>query len=202
MLATLPPPSPPTPHAPLTQELRHELALAKDRTKAIRKAARVAAFNGWTTGIVAAISAPFALFSVEGFVMAVGLAIVAYNEFRGRKRLLAFEPASSTFLGWNQIGFFSLIAGYCLWMIYASIGSLAAELHAYPELENALGSLDGFDGLYRSFVICFYGTVILLSAVFQGLNAVYYFTRRKYVEAYLRETPAWVQEIERVTSAA
>jgi hypothetical protein len=44
--------------------------------------------------------------------------------------------------------------------------------------------------------------VIALSAIFQGLNAVYYFTRRKHIEAYLQETPAWVQEIERMTSAA
>ena len=186
----------------MTPELRQELALAKGRGKAIRKAARVAAFNGWTTGIIAAISAPFALFSIEGFIVAVGLAIVAWNEFRGRKRLLAFDPASTAFLGWNQIGFFTLIAAYCLWMIHASIGSFAAELQAAPELEAALGPLDGFDGLYRSLVVGFYGTVIALSAVFQGFNAVYYFTRRKHMAAYLQETPTWVQEIDRMTSAA
>lgn len=187
---------------PLTQERRQELLLAKGRAKAIHRAARVAAFNGWTTGIVAAFSVPFALFSVSGFMVTVGLVGVAWNEFRGRRRLLAFDPASAAFLGWNQVGFFVLVAAYCLWMIRASIGSFAAEVQAVPELENLIGPLDGFDGLYRSLVVGFYGMVIALSAIFQGLNAVYYFTRRKHIEAYLQETPAWVQEIERMTSAA
>jgi hypothetical protein len=69
-------------------------------------------------------------------------------------------------------------------------------------LKEALGSLDEFEGLYRSVVAGFYGTVIALSAVFQGLNAFYYFTRRKHIDAYLRETPVWVQEIQRMTSSA
>jgi hypothetical protein len=185
----------------LTPELRHELVRAKERTKAMRKAASMAAFNGWSTGIMAAISAPFALFSAAGFLMTAGLAVVAYNEFRGRKRLLALDPTSTAFLGWNQIGFFILIVAYCLWMLFTSIGSFAAELQAQPELEASLGSLDGFDDLYRRFVIGFYGTVILLSAIFQGATAIYYFTRRKHVDTYVQETPAWVQEIELITSA-
>ena len=127
----------------LTPEHRHELVLAKGRTKAMRKAASVAAFNGWSTGIIASISAPFALFSAAGFLMTMGLAVVAYNEFRGRKRLLALDPASTAFLGWNQIGFFIFVVAYCLWMLFTSIGSFSAELQANPELEAALGSLDG-----------------------------------------------------------
>ena len=58
------------------------------------------------------------------------------------------------------------------------------------------------DVRYRWLVVGFYGTVIALIAVFQGLNAIYYFTRRKHVESYVRETPAWVLEIERLTLAA
>lgn len=188
-----------SPSGHLTPELRHELVLAKGRSKAIRKAASVAAFNGWATGIVAALSAPFALFSVAGFLMTVGLAIVACNEFRGRKQLLELDPASATLLGWNQVGLFALIAAYCLWMIFTSIGSFAAEVQANPELEAALGSLDGFDYLYRRFVVAFYGTVTLLGAIIQGLNAFYYFTRRKRIDAYLQETPAWVQELDRMS---
>jgi hypothetical protein len=44
-----------------------------------------------------------------------------------------------------------------------------------------------------------YGTVIVLSIIFQGLTACYYFTRRKYVEAYVRETPQWVLDVQRMT---
>jgi hypothetical protein len=34
--------------------------------------------------------------------------------------------------------------------------------------------------------------------VFQGLNAVYYFTRRKHVVACLHDTPEWVLDLERL----
>jgi hypothetical protein len=37
--------------------------------------------------------------------------------------------------------------------------------------------------------------VILLSAGFQGGLAVYYFTRKKHLEALQRSTPAWVQRL-------
>ena len=191
-----------SPAGPLTPEHRHELILAKGRAKAIRKASKVAAFNGWATAIVAALSAPFALFSVAGLLVTIGLAVVAYNEFRGRKRLLDLDASSTTLLGWNQIGFLALIAGYCLWMVFTSMGSFASELEAHPEYEEALGSLQEFEGLYRYLVVGFYGTVAVLSAIFQGLNALYYFTRRKYIDAYLQETPAWVRELERMTSAS
>ncbi|MBC8873680.1 MAG: hypothetical protein H8E44_29940 [Planctomycetes bacterium] len=190
---------------PLTQEHHHELALANGRAKKIRKAAGVAAFNGWVTGIFAALSAPFALFSFPGFFVTVGLSVIAYNEFRGRKRLLQFDSSSPTLLGWNQVGLLTLIIVYCLWTLFVgltSAGPFAAEMEAEPELANALGSLGEFDYLYKVLVVAIYGTVIVLSAIFQGLNAFYYFTRRKHVEAYVQTTPEWVLDVQRMTTPA
>ncbi len=190
---------------PLTPEHRHELTLAQERARPIRRAARVASFNAWATGILAALSAPFALFSVTGLLVTVGLAAVAYNEFRGRRHLLAFDPAGANILGWNQLGLLTMIIVYCLWMIYTGLtgaDSFATELRAIPDFEAALGSPDQFGDLYRVMVFAVYGTVIVLSLVFQGLNALYYFTRRKYVEAYVRETPPWVVDLQRTTPSA
>jgi hypothetical protein len=188
-------------NGPLTSECRQELSLANGRAKKIRKACSVAAFNGWVTAIFAACSAPFALFGIDGFVVTVGLILVAYNEFQGRKQLLQFNPAAASRLGWNQVGFLVLIVLYCVWMMFTGLsgdGPFAAELAAKPELAEALGSLDEFDALYRFLVILIYGTVIVLSVIFQGLNAFYYFTRRKHVEAYLAATPEWVLEVQRL----
>ena len=50
--------------------------------------------------------------------------------------------------------------------------------------------------------MAFYGTVIALSVIVQGLTAAYYFTRRKHVEACLRDTPAWALDVERMTTQA
>jgi len=94
---------------PLSREHHQELALANSRAKKVRRAAGVAAFNGWSIGIVAALSVPFALFSISGFLVTLGLAIIAANEFRGRRGLLRFDPAATALLGWNQIGLISLI---------------------------------------------------------------------------------------------
>jgi hypothetical protein len=123
---------------------------------------------------------------------------VAWNEFRGRNRLLAFDPSAATLLGWNQIGFLATIIVYCLWALYSNLtsGNPLAELKSSPELGEIFGGAHGFENLFRQIVVAFYGLVILLSVIFQGGTAYYYFTRRKYVQAYLDETPAWVREVQ------
>ena len=191
------------PNGPLSQSQQHKVAAAHDRARKIRKAAAVAAFNGWVTGILAACSAPFALFSLPGFLATAGLSLVAYNEFKGRKRLLQFDRDASVFLGWNQVGLLALITTYCIWMLAVGLtseGPFAAEVKAKPELGVAFDSVDEFDQIYRFLVAAVYGTVIVLSAVFQGLNAFYYFTRRKHVKAHVQHTPDWVLDIQRLTS--
>lgn len=190
--------------SPLSPEHYRELAQAQERAKKIRKAAGVATFNGWTTGIFAALSAPFAFFSVTGFLITLGLAVVAWNEFRGKKRLLKFDPASPTLLGWNQVGFLALIVAYCCWSIYEGFtgtGELTKQLQAEPELARAMKDLGDFDALQRMLVLVIYGTVIVLSVVFQGFNALYYFSRLKLVTSYLQETPAWVLDVQRSSAA-
>jgi len=194
--------APPT-EKPLSRDHYRELALAKARSKKVRAAASVAAFNGWTMGVIAALSVPFALFSVAGLLMTAGLSVVAYIEFRGRRQLLRFDPSAAPLLGWNQIGLLTLIVIYSLCTLRTGLtgpSPLAAELQSQPELGDALGSLEEFDGLYRSMVVAFYGTVIALSTMVQGMNALYYFTRRKHVVACLRETPEWALDLERMTT--
>jgi hypothetical protein len=202
-------PAPPI-DRPLDQTHAQVVAAAAARTKPIRKAARVANFNGWSTAIVAALSAVVTLFAFDlvGLVVTLALSVVAYNEFRGRKRLLAFDPAGATLLGWNQVGLLAMITVYCVWALYSNLAgsnSLEAQLKASPELGAAMGSLggtDGFESVYRQIVIVLYGSVIALSAVFQGANAFYYFTRRRVIEDYVRETPEWVRDIQRAAGSS
>ena len=190
---------------PLTLDHRRELSSARDRARVIRKAARVAAFNGWTTALIAALSAPFSIFSPVGLALTAGLGFVAFNEFRGRKRLLNFDPRGATLLGWNQLGFLAMIVAYCAWMWYSSINSsstLAAEMSAYADLDAALGSSGDFEALYQQIVVAVYGGVIVLSALFQGGTALYYFSRRRHVEDFIAETPAWVRDVQSGTLPA
>ena len=132
----------PMTETPLSRDHYRELADAKLRFKKVRAAARVAAFNGWTIGVIAALSAPFALFSIVGLVMAVGFTVVAYTEFRGRRRLLQFDPSAAKVLGWNQIGLLTLIVVYCLWQLWAGLSGpspLAAELESAARTRRRIG---------------------------------------------------------------
>ena len=190
---------------PLSTEHHQQIASAHSRAAKIRSAARTAAFNGWVTGAFAVLSAPFAPFSFVGFLVTVGLAVVTYNEFRGRKLLLGFDPEAARLLGWNQLGFLGLITAYSLWMIYDGLtgpGLLDKELMQHPELQRVLGSAEDLQRFCQLTVLAIYGTLIVASALFQGCTALYYFTRRGHVLAYLRETPGWIVEMQRASTAA
>jgi hypothetical protein len=187
---------------PLSISHRRELADARDRAKAIRKAARVAAFNGWTTGFCAACSAMFLAFDRSPLAIAITLAlsIIAFNEFRGRKRLLNFDPTAATMLGWNQLGLLAMIIAYCLWMLHGSSAELDSALkshHLNSASERELLAMTGdLEGLVRTATLALYWGVIALSVVFQGGNTIYYFTRRRHVEDFIAETPQWVRDVQ------
>lgn len=206
MTALNEPPTPaPVGSLPLTPDQQQQLAEARRRGQKIRRAASVAAFNGWSIAIFALLSAPFALFSLAGFFLAAGMAVVAYGEFAGRRRLLRFEPEAATRLGWNQLALLGLIVSYSLWMTAAGltgVGPFSAEFAAQPELQEVLGSAEAFDKTYRLVLVGFYAIVIALSVAFQGGNAWYYFSRCRYVEAYINETPDWILDVQRLTHGA
>ena len=55
---------------------------------------------------------------------------------------------------------------------------------------------------FKTIVVVLYGGVIALSVLFQGGNALYYFTRRRHVEDFVADTPEWVRDVLRSTSPA
>jgi len=187
---------------PISHEQHHELAEADRRATKIRRAAKVASFNGWSIGVFAALSLPFALFNVSSLVMCFALAGVAWNEFRGRTLLHRFERSGPHTLGWNQLVFMGLLIGYSLWNIsLANVGPspYAEQVEAMPELGPMLGSVDE---LYATVTLAVYGSLIAFSVIFQGLNSLYYFTREKHLEEYLNDTPAWVVDLQRSCSGS
>ena len=182
------------PDGPLNEHHYQQLALASDLAKPIHRAARVASFNGWTTAIIAALSLPFAASGWVALLVAVGLFIVAFFELRGRKQLLKFNPQAASQLGWNQIGLLTLVLVYCCWMLFGG----ASDIDANPELSQMLGAAGR--EMYRTMVVAVYGTVIAVSLIVQGGNAAYYFTRRKCIDTYLKQTPQWVRDFQKATA--
>lgn len=183
-----------TDDGPLSPDQQEQLALANRRAKKVLGAAKVATFNGWSIGLFAAINLLFAIFSFTALVMAIGLAVVARNEFRGRSLLRSFSPHGGRLLGKNQLGFMGLLIAYCLWSIYGTITNPITEIAGMEVLTEAVGDL------VTDLTMAVYGVVIVVSVLVQGLNARYYFARARLVEEYVRETPEWIVELQRSSS--
>ena len=179
----------------LTPEQRKELADAKDRSRAFMGAARTATFNIWTIGSFAAITILFGLFSLTAMVLGVGMAVVTWNEYRGRAMVRRFDREGPRLLGRNQLGLMVLIIAYALWSMYQTTSHPDPEL---AQLDQILGS--DTSSLVAELTIYVYVAVIALTGLFQGLLARYYFKRIALVDAYVRDTPPWVLDMQRAAS--
>ena len=190
------------PSAPLNQQHYEALRSAKTKRVKINRAIAVASFNGWSIGIFAALSALFLplSFSLLGVFITLGLAAVAYYEFKGRQLLRALDTSAPRLLGLNQIGLGVVIVVYCIWSLVAELagpGAYAQTIQEHPELAEILGSTEG---LYRMAVLLVYGTVIVLTIPYQALMAWYYFSRSKHLATYISQTPQWVTDLERAAA--
>ena len=184
------------PAGPLAPEHHEAIALADRRRRRIDRAAGVATFNGWTTAVFAALSVPFAFFSVTALVMGLALAAVAYQEFKGRRLLRQLDPKAPRLLGFNQLAFTAVLVLYSLWNIYKALTgpNPYAEHMANVEMATVLGPIDQ---MHKTITLAVYGTIIVLSVIFQGSTALYYFTRLAHLRAYLSETPDWILQLQR-----
>ncbi|MFQ5705563.1 MAG: hypothetical protein ACE5HT_16280 [Gemmatimonadales bacterium] len=179
---------------PLSPEQRDELAVANERAAKLLGAVKVATFNGWAIGSFAAVTLAFGLFSLTALVMGVGMGLVAWNEFRGRRLLRHFDPDGPQLLGRNQLGFMTLLVAYCAWSVYRT---LTGPVPALEGLEDMVGSVGD---LVTKLMVAVYGGVAAISVLVQGLNARYYFARARPLREYLAETPEWIVELQRSTA--
>ena len=181
---------------PLSPQHYEALATAGRRRLAIDRAVRAATFNGWTAAIFATLSAPFIFLNVAAIPISLGLGAIAFCEFRGRRLLQRLDERASLRLGLNQLALFGLIMLYCAWRIHHVLTApspYAQTVAEYPEIADML---EPIAGLHVLIGLALYGTVFLASAVFQGLMALYYFTRRKHIRAYREQTPDWIIKLQ------
>lgn len=198
------PPRPPIQRpaaGPLSAEQLEKLSDANRRAAKVMRACKVASFNGWTCGVIAGASLLFAFSSVVLLVMGVALAVVSFGEIRGKNMLRQFDLRGPRRLGYNQLGLMAVVIAYSLWRIYCALSGPGPydEYLNSPELIKTVGPIGD---LYVFMTLCIYGGVIVLSATVQGLTALYYFTRKSCIQAYLDETPDWVIEVQRSASCS
>jgi len=188
----------------LTPEHLRQLAQARLRAKKVRRAAVVATTNGCILAVFSgglflfvAVGALFGEIDVVGLVMGVGLALVAWNEFRGRAMLRRYDVRACRVLGWNQLGLMAFVIGYAAWMLGQAQWGPNPYAEAMAGETTLAGPLGSIDQLYKTISLAIYGGLIAGTLIFQGLNSLYYFTRRKHVQTFLRETPEWIVQLQR-----
>ena len=192
---------------PLSADSMKAIARAQKHAKRIRTATFLATFNFWSAAIFAGftclyavVSLAFGSVSIVALTVGAGLSIIASNELRGRRMLQQFNLRGPRLLGWNQIGYLALITVYCAFRVshtLAGDGEYGQIMMQHPELSDFLEPVGEMMrwGIFATYVLIF-----VISSVVMGGNAIYYFTRRKHLQAYLDETPAWVVDFLRRAS--
>lgn len=186
-----------TPVSPLSEADFQMLRQAVEARRPVRNAARVAHGSAVTILLVGIGTVPFLLLSMTltSVVTAATLCIVGYLELLGARKMARGLPEAASHLGWNQVVFIGLIVLYCVdCMLEASPGKVIT-----PEVKSQLSQVSGIaedlESLVSGVTYVIYSTVIVVSVLCQGSLAMYYFTRRHYLEALQKSTPGWVRRV-------
>jgi hypothetical protein len=186
-------PLPPSPFtSPPTPAHLQQIADAKRLGAKIRRAISVAKFSGWTTAIFAVSTVVLSIGSFWGVALGTAMAVISVIEFRGVTELTRLDLNAPRRLALNQLAFGLMLLGYGAFMLVQSMTSPSA---LSPEVKEFVGK-EG-EALARSLYSAVYGSVILAAILGPGLTAVYYYTRRRYIEQYLTQTPQWIIDLQR-----
>lgn len=182
--------------SPLSGEHLRAFQEARIRAKRIRRCVTVATFDGWSVGVFGALTLLFGMFSVVGWVLGVGMCAIAYVELSTIEALKRLEPKSVHRLGWNQVALAALLLGYAVWSLYGAWfgpDPFASTIAAAPETAQMLAP---YSSIARLIGVAIYIALAGVAIFAQGGTALYYFTREKHVRAYLKQTPAWIVEMQ------
>jgi len=181
------------------------MALADQRVKRFAFAHKLAGLNGGGLALFAVIALLSGFFDASSFLVGLALAGLAYAELHGRALLTRFDRRALVVLTFNQLALVVLVCVYALFRISAGMNEpspLAGLMQQSGDLSgmadfgpsSGLGPASGLEdisGVYQSAITAFYGLVIAVTVLFQGGCALYYWTRRKHLDEFLEQTPAW-----------
>ena len=203
----LPPPAPsPSPLPPARTDPLGEadyslIRQAARRRRAIGGAARTALVSSVVSLLVGFVYLPLACLwpSWDGILVAAGVCVVGLVEYKGYRRMRRADPSAARFLGRNQLAFLGLILFYCVVQLVtftpekAKAASLSPE--AWSQLEAMPDTMKDINRWMSLATYGFYGLLIVLSVLSQGGLSLYYFTRRRHLEDFHRQTPPWVRRL-------
>jgi hypothetical protein len=115
------------------------------------------------------------------------------------KAIRELNPGGAVLLAKNQLLLGSLLFLYGAWNVFMIMigkfdlgisGSMSDELN-----EAGYGSLLAYLP-YMYYAL--YGGLMAFAIIGQGLTALYYFTRKKYIDEYLARTAEWVLQTQKM----
>jgi len=176
----------------LAPEQLRDLADARKRSKPIRSAITVAKFDGITVALFGGLTFLSVAFgSIWGLILGAGMCTIAYIELQGAQRLRRLDVTAPKTLALNQVCLGLLLLSYAIYSIFTAGASIDATLkEAGPDVTNMFGN--DIKSLTQLITFLVYGTLAAVAIFGQGGTALYYLSRRKYIEAYLAQTPPWI----------
>jgi hypothetical protein len=188
----------PTSSPHLSPENLQQLQVARLAMRKVRRAASMAAFDGWTVGSFGALTFLLGLPDLSSILLGLGMVAIAFVEIRGGNRLKRLDASAARMLAWNQVVLGTLLLIYSLWRIFAVMrapsGYGEALAGSDPQLQEMLAPVEG---LTRVVMMTVYAALIAIAIFGQGSMALYYYSRRKHVESYLTHTPPWIIAMQR-----
>jgi hypothetical protein len=179
------------------------------QTRAVRRKLRLANFiagsNVLGLGVCAIFSVAFGLLDVSLSPIGLALGILAWNEERGRRQLLAADVRAPRRLAINQVALFIAVLMYCGYSAYVAFTGpniMDAVLSTHPEFSEVLGEGTALGGTSsdelrqwgRTVALLVYGAIAAGSLLVQGLTALYYRSLQPTVET-LAAAPPWAREM-------
>jgi hypothetical protein len=184
----------------LSPEHFAELQAAGLAGRRIRRAARVAAVDGWTIVVFGALTMLVGIGDVSTMAIGGVMVVIGAVEVRGGARLKKLDAGAGRVLGWNQVALGALLLGYAVWRLVAlrrgdgGVSALLGTAGADPDVKAMLGSVEE---LARQVMWWTYVTLAMVAVAGPGALAWYYFSRAKHVRAYVERTPGWIVEMQR-----
>ena len=207
------------PDGKLPPEAMRQVTDAQLRLSAVLRARKVAqracislVFMGVLTGMFAVVGGQGPSWS--GLVMGVWMTAAGIVEFIGAQGTAKLKPKALTMLAVNQLLLGLMFAGFgAWWMLALKMGWNTADVttaeQIYTSLSNsilAIGTATASPAQIKvaayTIVYWAYGSIVLFGLLVDAPMALYYFYRRRQLEAYLRETPEWIVQMHSITSGA
>jgi len=177
----------------LSAEQLQDLADARRRGAKVRRAISVAKFDAWTVAIFAGFTLLGVAFgSWVCAVLGIGMAVVSFVEFKGIERLRRLDPTVAKTLALNQVGLGLLLLTYAAYSMATAGSSLANELKGQPP--EVMQMLGGAEGMEKAIIHLIYGLLAMVAIFGQGGTALFYLSRKRYIEEYASQTPQWIMD--------